>query len=145
MLVVRIAMTEELLEAFVEASGIVVPEDLLEEAIEQMTVEVLHRKRYECMAAGRALTSEEIKQFAEKIPSMARNQIKTRLVLEDIIEKQAFEISREELEEEADALAERQHMTVEAVRDFLGEDLASLRDDILIRKAIDYITTQDNA
>lgn len=133
-------MKEELVEAFVEASEIAVPKEQVEEAIARTTIEVLHRKRYEYMAKGRVFRPEDVGQFSEEIKNIAWMQVKTRLVLEDIIEKEGFEVSSDELEEEAKALAKRQQMTIEAVKGFLGEDMASLKDDILIRKAIDYIT-----
>lgn len=133
-------MKEELLEAFVEASNFEVPKDQLEETIAQLTTEILHRKRYEYMAVGQIFMPEDIEQFTEEIRNLAYTQLKTQLVLEDIIEKEAFEVTVEELEEEAQALAERQQLTLEAVKDFLGEDMVSLRKDILIRKAIDFIT-----
>jgi FKBP-type peptidyl-prolyl cis-trans isomerase (trigger factor) len=137
---IRAGMKDDLLEAFVEASEIAVPESRFEETVERMTLEVLHGKRYEYLANGKIFMPEDIEQFTEDIRSLAYTQLKTQLVLEDIIEKEAFEVTRDELENEAKALAERQQMTVEAVREFLGEDLASLKDDILIKKAIDFIT-----
>jgi trigger factor len=137
---IRAGMKNELLEVFVEASDITVPEDLFEETVERMTLEVMHGKRYEYMANGKIFMPEDVEQFAEEIRSLAYTQLKTQLVLEDIIKKEAFEVTTEELENEAKALAERQQMTIEAVRDFLGKELASLKDDILIRKAIDFIT-----
>lgn len=133
-------MKDELLEAFVEASDIVVPEDLFEETVERMTLEVMHGKRYEYMAQGKIFMPEDVEQFTEEIRNLTYTQLKTQLVLENIIEKEAFEVTADELENEAKALAERQQMTIEAVKDFLGEELTSLKDDILIRKAIDFIT-----
>jgi len=43
------------------------------------------------------------------------------------------------LEEEAKAIAIRQKVQIEMVKDFLGEDLELLKDDLLVRKAIDYV------
>jgi FKBP-type peptidyl-prolyl cis-trans isomerase (trigger factor) len=137
---IRAGMKDELLEAFVEASDIVVPEDLFEETVERMTLEVMHGKRYEYMAQGKIFMPEDVEQFTEEIRNLTYTQLKTQLVLENIIEKEAFEVTADELENEAKALAERQQMTIEAVKDFLGEELTSLKDDILIRKAIDFIT-----
>jgi FKBP-type peptidyl-prolyl cis-trans isomerase (trigger factor) len=133
---------EELLEAFVEASDIEVPEDLVKAAEERISEELFHHKRYENMARGLLLMPDEIEELLAEVPDIARIEVKTQLVLDQIIEQQSFEVSFEELEAEAEALAERQEISVEAVREWLGEDLAALRSDILIRKAIDFAVSQ---
>jgi len=60
-------------------------------------------------------------------------------VLKEIIAAENLEVSKEELEEEAKALSVRHQMPVEMVKDFLGEDLELLKDDLLVRKAIDFV------
>jgi len=133
---------EEFLEAFVEASDIEVPEDLVTEAIERLSDEVFHRTRYEYMAQGRILMPYEVEELMADVPALARAEVKAQLVLEQIIEQQAFEVSQDELEAEAEALANRQQMTIAAVKEWLGADLKALRQDILIRKAIDFAINQ---
>jgi trigger factor len=133
-------MKKRQLETFVEASDIVVPEDMLAEAVERMTEEAFHQERYKYMARGRIFTPEDFAKLSDEIRHTAHMQVKTQLVLEDVIRQEALEVTRDELEDEAKALAERQQMTVAAVKDVLGADLVSLRDDVLIRKAIDFIT-----
>lgn len=134
-------MKEKQLEAFVEASDIAVPEDLVQETTERMITEAFHRKRYEYLEKGRMLTPQDVGELVEGIPDAARKHVKTRLVLKAVIEQEKFEVTQAELEREAEFLAQRERMTVEAVKDFLGEDLASLKEDILFKKAIDFITT----
>lgn len=133
-------MNEALLRAFVEESDIIAPQSLVDETAEQMIREFLHVKRYENLAKGLAYIPEDIEQISQEIQNAAHLQIKTQLVLDDIIKTQAFYVTHDELEEEAKALAERQKLPLEAVKDFFGEDMTSLRQDILIKKAIAFIT-----
>jgi len=48
-------------------------------------------------------------------------------------------VTREELEEEALGISERQNVTMEQIKDFFGEELSALRRDILAKKAEKYI------
>ena len=68
--------------------------------------------------------------------TLLQNALNTGYNEADIEEK---EVTQEELEEEARAISIRQQMPIEVVRDFFGEDLGPLKDDLLVRKAIDSI------
>jgi len=133
-------MVEEVIEKYIETFGIEVPEDIIEETIKMMTEQVFHSKRYECMANGVVFMPGDLEKYAEEIQIEAKKLVKTQLVLDYIIEKEAYEVTMGELEEEAAALAERQQVTIETVKDFLGEDLSAIKKDILTRKAIAFIT-----
>ncbi|MER2293774.1 MAG: trigger factor [Desemzia incerta] len=69
----------------------------------------------------------------------AEFRTKTNLVLEAIVEKENFDPSQEEVEEEIKNLAEEYGMEVDAVRNALTPDM--LKHDISLKKAIDLITS----
>jgi trigger factor len=69
--------------------------------------------------------------------------LKTEIILRGIIDAERFEVTMDELETAAQDIADREKITLEMVKDFLGENLEALRNDLLIRKALDFI--YDNA
>jgi trigger factor len=119
------------------------PDGLIDAAVEQMSLELQVRSVYENMASGDTTSfmrdDPVIRQ--ERIRSEVAKQVKTDLVFKQIIEAQHLEVTSEELEQEAKAISERQQVPLETVRGFFGEDMALLRGDLLVRKAIDFIYT----
>ena len=106
-----------------------------------MVLELNHRMKYDGLATGTyiSLTQDEKAERLEMFKKEAFKLVKTRLVLRSIIESEKLDVTEEELEEEAKALSIRQQMPIEMVKDFLGKDLEPLKDDLLVRKAIDSI------
>lgn len=134
-------MAETGIEQYVRAQEIDVPQDLFEEELRQLLIEDAHRAHYSSFVTGqiRILTPEEKSEAYDALKKIAFDHVKTELVMKQIIETQCFEVTQEELEEEALGISRRQGVTVEQIRDFLGEDLSALRHDILHKKAADYV------
>jgi trigger factor len=132
---------DAIINKVLEANDIEVPQDLMDNEVSMMILEMNHRMKYEGLATGIeiALTPDEKADRLKSIKEEAFKLVKTRLVLKGIIEAENIELSREELQEEANAIAVRQQMPIEMVLNFLGEDLQQLKDDLLVRKAIDFI------
>ena len=137
----EIQLADRIIEKLLEANDIEIPQDLVDEEVKMMVLEMNHRMKYEILASGAILdlTQEDMAARLEEFKSEAFKLVKTRLVLKEIIEAENLEVTKEELEEEAKAISLRQQMPVEMVKDFLGEDLASLKNDLLVRKAINLV------
>jgi len=137
----EIQLKDAILDKVLEANDIEVPQDLVDEEVTMMVLEMNHRMKYESLATGAYFdfTQEDMDARLEEFKAEAFKLVKTRLVLMGIIEVENLEVTKEELEEEAKAISVRQQMPVEMVKEFLGDDLASLKDDLLVRKAIDFI------
>lgn len=134
-------MKDVVISKIVEANDIDVPEELVNDEVALMVSELIHKVKYESMAFGgySDFTRDDMSDRIEEFREEAFKLVKTRLVLRGIIEAENFEVSMEELEEEAMDISERQRMSIRMVKDFLGEDLESLKDDLLVRKAIDFV------
>jgi len=134
-------LKDKILEKVLEANDIEVPQDLIDDEVRMMVLEMNHRMKYESLATGASLdfTQEDLDARLEEFKAEAFKLVKTRLVLKGIIAAENLKVSKEELEKEAKALSVRQQMPVEMVKDFLGEDLELLKDDLLVRKAIDFV------
>ena len=137
----ELQLKDAILEKVLKTNDIEVPQNLVDEEVTMMVLEMNHRMKYESLATGAYLdfTQEDMDARLEEFKVEAFKLVKTRLVLKEIIEVESLEVTKEELEEERKAISVRQQMPVEMVKDFLGEDMASLKDDLLIRKAIDFI------
>lgn len=133
---------DAIFDKILEVYDIQVPQSLVDDEVTRMLLELNYRMKYESMASGNfpGFTQEELADQVEQIKVDAFKQVKTRLVLKEIIKAENFEVSREELEEEAKAISLRQNVPIEMVRDFLGDDLETLKNDLLVRKAIEFVT-----
>ncbi len=137
----EMAMREAILDQVLAANDIQVPQDLVDHEITRMVMELKHKKKYESMMFGgySDFMEGELADPRERFREEAFKLVKTRIVLEGIIAAENFEVSKAELEEEAKVIAVRQQLPVEMVKEFLGEDLELLRDDVLVRKAMDLV------
>ncbi|MDZ7835375.1 MAG: trigger factor [Alkalibacterium sp.] len=72
----------------------------------------------------------------------AEFNVRTNLVLEQIVEEENLEATEEDMEKEISELAEQYNMDVEQVRNVLSPEL--LNRDISLKKAIDLITSTAN-
>jgi FKBP-type peptidyl-prolyl cis-trans isomerase (trigger factor) len=137
----EVQLKDAVIDKVLEAHDIEVPQALVDEEVRMMVFELNHRMKYEGLATGTylSLTQDEIAVRLEIFKKEAFKLVKTRLVLRSIIESAKLDVTEEELEEEAKAISVRQQMPIEMVKDFLGEDLEPLRDDLLVRKAIAFI------
>ena len=134
-------LMEAILDKVLEANDIEVPQDLVDNEVTMMVMELKHKMKYESMLSGGYFDfmQDDMADRMEEFREEAFKLVKTRLVLKGIIEAENFEVTKEDLEEEAKAISVRQQMPIEMVKDFLGEDLESLKDDLLVRKAIDFV------
>jgi len=106
-----------------------------------MVLELNYRLKYESLATGAyvSLTQEDRDEYWAEFNREAFKLVKTRLVIQGIIDEEKFTLSKDELEAEAEAIATRQQTSIDEVKKFLGEDLEMLKKDLLVRKAIDFV------
>lgn len=131
-----------ILDKVLETKDIEVPQELVDEEFNMIVIEFNHRVKYDSMATGKIfeLTQDEIKNRTQQFKEEAFKRVKIRLMLKEIIESENIIVTKKELEEEAKALSVRQQIPIDMVKDFLGEDLDLLKNDLLIKKAIDIVS-----
>ncbi|MCI8854009.1 MAG: hypothetical protein HFI32_11020 [Lachnospiraceae bacterium] len=137
---------------YIDACQVELSQEQVEQEISAILCEIQCRRRYEMLERG-CLPENPYFFFAEgeageeqgrqdqmrEIREEAERAVKTRLVIQRVIEEQRIQVTPEELEAEARALAERKQIPFEMVRDFLGADFALLAGDLKERKAAAYI------
>ena len=115
----------------------------IEREARQMCREWLHRKTYAVMMGVCLSEMEGIEETPEKLfthfRQKALQEAGFQWIVQDLTAKKILSVSPEELEQEAETAAQRQHVTTDAVKELLGEDLDALRRDLMERKALDWI------
>lgn len=135
---------EEAWRAYVETYDIEVPQDRLEEEIRMIRADLMHQMRYDTMSGGpiHPFPELELEQQKEDIYAAALWEVKSELVMKDLIRTQAITVSKEELEVEAEAMAQRQNTTVTEIKRFFGEDLSMLEWDVKKQKAMMWVLSR---
>lgn len=137
----ELRLKDVIIDMILEANDIDVPQDMVDEEVAMMIVEHRHRMKYESMASGSYydFLQDDLTDRMEAFREEAFKLVKTGLIFKGIIYAEGLEVTKGELEEEAKAMAARQQVPVEKVKDFLGEDMELLKKDLLIRKAVDFV------
>lgn len=134
-------MYDEILEKIVMNCNMDVPESLVEEEFKLLNIEMSHRMQYEALTTGviHFLTPEEKEENLKLLQHEAYKRVKINLYVQTFIKKEALDVTDEELKEEAIAISKRQNVSLESIYDFLGNDMAALRNDLLYQKAVKKI------
>ncbi|MCC8150698.1 MAG: hypothetical protein LIO96_04380 [Lachnospiraceae bacterium] len=132
---------EDIWRDFVEHYEIEVPQDAVEREEQFIATDIRHRMQYDAMSGGGLHLNPrgEIVRQQEEIHKVAVFEVKSELVMKEILRAQQFTVTREELEAEAAELAKRQNSSIEMIRNFFGDDLALLERDVKERKAVDWV------
>jgi trigger factor len=130
---------DQAVNALVEAVEGEIPEQMYDNAVNEMIQEFDMRLRSQGMDFNTYMkymgaTPDTIKDMYK--PD-AEKRVKLRLALEKIAEKEAFEITSEELEAEYARLADMYKMQVEEVKKAITDD--SLSADLKSQKAMDFV------
>ena len=89
---------------------------------------------FQCTGVSEAKMKEELKPKAEK-------RIRTRLVVEAIVDAENIEVSDERLEEELKKMADSYQMEVDKLKEFMGEnEKKQMKEDIAVQDAVTLIT-----
>lgn len=119
--------------------------EAVEQELNRLILEEKQRMQYE-MLTGTALhlqPQQELEEAMDELRRQAQCSAKEALVLRTLLAEHDFTVTPQELEAEAEALAQRQHTTVAELRRFLGQELSLLRRDLLERKAMTWAAQQE--
>ena len=138
------ATRDNLWREFVANYEIDVPESAIENELEYIKLDMKHRMLYDQMSGGgmHLFPQMELAEQEAELREAAVFEAKAPRVLKEIIAQQGITTTQDELEAEAQAMAEREGSTIEMVKRFFGDDFAMLERDVLERKAIDWACEQ---
>jgi len=134
-------LKDMLIDKLIESVDFDLAQTVYENDVKMLAHGLGQQMKYEAMARGEFLNplDEGMDNRMREIEEEVVKQLKAELLLNAIIQAERLDVTREELEEGAKAISIRQKMSVEMVKDFLGDDLAALRKDMLTKKALDLV------
>lgn len=137
---------EDAIRQFVRSYDIPVPQDLVEEEFRLCLMDMKHKMVYGQMTGSHSLNpieqSQAVQDAREELLEAAFFQVKEDLVMKELMKREDFSVTAQELYDYATDLAQRQNTTMEMVRRFFGEDLALLEGDVRRKKAEAWILRQ---
>ncbi|MCI6676210.1 MAG: trigger factor [Clostridiales bacterium] len=143
----KTAKENALVDKVIENAQMDIPEPMIELEVRQMADEFAHRMQMQGLSMDQymqytGLTPDKL--LAEMKPN-AEKKIKTRLVLEAVVDAENIQVSDEELEAEFNKLAEMYKMEVDKVKEIMGDaGKENMKKDIAVQKAVDVIAESAN-
>lgn len=137
---------DAVIDAIVEDSDMEIPEAMIETQQRQMVDEFAQRMQMQGISLEQyfQFTGLTVEKLTEQIRPQAEKRIKSRLVLEAVVDAEKIEASEEELEEEIKKMAEAYQMELDKVKEVLGEnETKQMKKDLAIQKAVAFVV--DNA
>lgn len=129
----------KLLDALVDLLQVTLPEAMIDTEAENMLrdYDMNLRQNGLDLKTYMQYTGMTLDQIREQFKPRAEKQVKIRLALEKIAEKEGLTVSDEEIEEELKTIASSYGMEVEQVKKYIEND--DVRNDLLSRKAMDLV------
>lgn len=134
---------EELLEALVKKAEMDVPQVMIENEIDNKIreFEMNISRQGLSLEAYLSYMGQSVENMREAYRIVSERQVKSRLVLEAVAEKENFEISQEELDEEINRIATSYGMEVEKLKSSMRDsDKEGLIKDLQVQKALKLVT-----
>lgn len=129
------------IEAIVKDSEMEIPDAMLATQQKQMVDEFAQRIQMQGLSLDQyfQFTGTTYDKMVEQVRPQAEKRIKSRLVLEAIVEAEKIEATEEDFEEELKAMAEAYQMEVEKVKEMLSEkSVSQIKADLAVRKAAEF-------
>ena len=126
----------------VESNEVDIPRIMVEDEIDRMMQELDQQRRYQGLSLEQylAFTQKDAAAFRDEIRADAEKAVKTRLIMNGIVEAEQFEVTPEEVEEELKVMAIQYQMTADKVKELIGEEnMKYLEKDLKTKKAIECI------
>ncbi len=130
------------MEKVYAANEIDIPDSMVEDQLEEML------REFEQQLAQQGLNlqmycqylNKELKDLREDLRADAQKKVKSRLVVEAVADAEKIEVSKEEMEEELQAMADMYKMELAKLQEMMHvENMGYLRQDIKMRKAIQFM------
>ena len=136
------AKEEAVIEAIIETAEMDIPEPMIETQQRQMVDEFAQRISMQGLAMEQyfQFTGTNYNQMVEQMKPQAEKRVKSRLVLEAVVDAEKIEVTDEEYDKEIEVMAEAYQMEADKVKEMLGEKEAkNVKKDLAIRKAVEFV------
>lgn len=135
-------MKNSVIEKVFEANDIEVPEVMVQQEIENSMNEFDQQLRAQGMDLQTYLKylGQDPVEFRDSLKEDAFKKTKTRMIVSKIADQEAFEVSKDEVKAELEAMAKQYGLEVDKLTEMIGlENLKVIEDDLKIKKAVDLM------
>ena len=132
----------KVVDKIIETATMEIPDAMIEMTQDQMVDEFAQRLSYQGLQLEQYLqfTGMDMAAFKEQCKPEALKRIQSRLVLEAIAEKEAIEVTEEDINKELENMASMYQMELEKLKEIVGEhESDSIKKDIAVQKAVDLV------
>lgn len=132
---------QRLLQKLIEENEIEVSRESVDEEVNYRAANLDYQARYNPDQYGDyfQFTQEKLPLAIAQIREEVVMDLKIYQLLMQVAQLEKLIVTQEELEAELAEIAKQQNMTVDMVKNFLGNEPTSVKEDILLRKAEDFI------
>ncbi len=129
------------MDAVMKNNDIDVPGAMVEDEIDMMIKEFDSNLKMQgmCFDSYLQFVDGGIESLRADIRDEAHNRIKNRMVIRKIAEQENFEVSDAEIDEELESLGKQYNMELAKVKEVMGDQLDSVRENIRFKKAISFV------
>lgn len=131
------------IEAVIEAAEMDIPQAMIQTTQRQMMDEFAQRIQSQGLSFEQYMqfTGASADQMMEQIKPQAELRIKSRLVLEAVVEAEKIEATEEEFDKEMERIAEMYQMEVDKAKEMIGDmGKAEIMKDLAVTKAAEFVT-----
>lgn len=138
---------EQLIEQVTENAEIDIPEAMVQTELDQMLNEFEQRLQMQGMNLENyfQFSGQTEEQLKEQMETDAQLRVKTNLVLEAVLEAEQIEVEEADIEEELENMASMYNLEKDQIIGMLGGNTNLLKEDLKIKKAIDFIVDESKA
>mgnify|MGYP004509608261 FL=1 len=132
----------KVVDKIIETATMEIPDAMIEMTQDQMVDEFAQRLSYQGLQLEQYLqfTGMDMAAFKEQCKPEALKRIQSRLVLEAIADKEAIEVTEEDINKELENMASMYQMELEKLKEIVGEhESDSIKKDIAVQKAVDLV------
>ena len=137
------AKEEATIEKIIEGAKMEIPDAMVDSQVRQMAEDFARR------ISAQGLTIDQYFQYTgltsdkllEQMRPQALKRIQSRLVLEAVADKENFEVTDEDVNNEINDMASAYQMEADKLKDLLTDaDKENMKRDIQVKKAVDFVT-----
>ena len=139
-------MKDRVLEGLFEANDIDVPDVMVQDEIDNMIRESEQQLQMSGIQLSQYLEmlGKDMKDFREDIKDEGLRRVKSRMLVQAVVEAEDIQATEEQINEQIDVMAIQYGMEADQIREALGKDnMVYLESDIKMRNAIQFMF--DNA
>ena len=138
----RTELENAAVDKVIENAEMEIPDAMVDTQVEQMYEDFAGRLQAQGLSVDQyfTYTGMTAASFREDAKPQALKRIKTRLVLEKVVEAENIQPTDEEFAEELEKLAKTYNMEVDKVKELFGEkEIEQMKEDISVQKAVTLI------